>query len=69
MQSVIDLAPKALIGMEASLGSQWLARRLIEKGHDARIIPARLLKSCVKSNKTDSVGAAATAEAPTEPTM
>ncbi len=35
LQSVIDLAPKALIGMEACLGSQWLARKLVEKGRNA----------------------------------
>ena len=44
LQSFFDLAPKALIGMEACPGSQWLARKLIGKGHDARIIPARFVK-------------------------
>jgi transposase len=60
---------KALIGMEACPGSQWLARRLIEMGHDARIIPARFVKPYVKSNKTDTVDAAAIAEAVTRPIM
>ena len=69
LQSFFDLAPKALIGMEACPGSQWLARRLIEIGHDARIIPARFVKPYVKSNKTDTVDAAAIAEAVTRPTM
>ena len=44
LQSFFDLAPKVLIGMEACPGSQWLARKLIEKGHDARIIPARFVE-------------------------
>lgn len=69
LQSFFDLAPKALIGMEACPGSQWLARRLIEMGHDARIIPARFVKPYVKSNKTDTVDAAAIAEAVTRPAM
>jgi transposase len=69
LQSVFDLAPKALIGMEACPGSQWLARRLIEMGHDAQIIPARFVKPYVKSNKTDTVDAAAIAEAVTRPIM
>jgi transposase len=61
--------PKALIGMEACPGSQWLAWRLAAMGHDARIIPARFVKPYVKSNKTDTVDAAAIAEAVTRPTM
>lgn len=64
-----DMAPKALIGMEACPGSQWLARKLIEMGHDARIIPARFVKPYVKSNKSDTIDAAAIAEAVTRPTM
>lgn len=62
-----DAAPDALIGMEACPGSQWLARRLATMGHDARIIPARFVKPYVKLNKTDTVDAAAVAEAVTRP--
>lgn len=62
-------APEALIWMEACPGSQWFARKLIEMGHGARIIPARFVKPYVKSNKADMVGAAAIAEAVTGPTM
>ena len=69
LHSFFDLAPKALIGMEACPGSQWLARKLIGIGHDARIIPARFVKPYMKSNKTDTVDAAAIAEAVTKPTM
>ena len=69
LHSFFDVAPKVLIGMEACPGSQWLARRLIIMGHDARIIPARFVKPYVKSNKTDTVDAAAIAEAVTRPTM
>lgn len=36
LQSVFGLAPKALNGREACPGSQWLARKLIGMGHDAR---------------------------------
>lgn len=69
LMAFFDTAPKALIGMEACLGSQWLARRLVVMAHDARIIPARFVKPYVKSNKTDTVDAAAIAEAVTRPTM
>ncbi|MDP2082839.1 MAG: IS110 family transposase [Pseudotabrizicola sp.] len=64
-----EIAPSAVVGMEACPGSQWLARRLAAMGHDARIIPARFVKPYVKSNKTDTVDAAAIAEAVTRPTM
>lgn len=69
LTSFFEAAPKVLIGMEACPGSQWLARRLAAMGHDARIIPARFVKPYVKSNKTDTVDAAAIAEAVTRPTM
>ena len=69
LMAFLEAAPKVLIGMEACPGSQWLARRLTAMGHDARIIPARFVKPYVKSNKTDTVDAAAIAEAVTRPTM
>jgi len=69
LMAFFDAAPKVLIGMEACPGSQWLARRLVAIGHVARIIPARFVKPYVKSNKTDTVDAAAIAEAVTRPTM
>lgn len=69
LMSFFEVAPKVLVGMEACPGSQWLARRLIAMGHDARIIPARFVKPYVKSNKTDIIDAAAIAEAVTRPTM
>lgn len=69
LMAFFEAAPKVLIGMEACPGSQWLARRLVAMGHDARIIPARFVKPYVKSNKTDTVDAAAIAEAVTRPTM
>ena len=61
--------PRALIGMEACPGSQWLARKLESLGHDVRIIPAQFVKPYVKSNKNDTIDAAAIAEAVTRPTM
>jgi transposase len=62
-------ADRAVIGMEACAGSQWLARKLYAIGHDARIIPAKFVKPYVKSNKSDTIDAEAIAEAVTRPTM
>lgn len=61
--------PRALVGMEACPGSQWLARKLQALGHDVRIVPAQFVKPYVKSNKNDIIDAAAIAEAITRPTM
>lgn len=58
-------APRTLIGMEACPGSQWLTRKLVDLGHDARIIPAQFVKPYVKSNKNDTNDA----EAVSRPTM
>ena len=64
-----EAAGPVLIGMEACAGSQWLARKLIALGHDAKIIPAKFVKAYVKSNKSDTIDAEAIAEAVTRPTM
>lgn len=64
-----EAAQAAVIGMEACPGSQWLARKLIDQGHDAKIIPAKFVKPYVKSNKSDTIDAEAIAEAVTRPTM
>lgn len=61
--------PRSLIGMEACPGSQWLARKLQALGHQVRIVPAQFVKPYVKSNKNDTIDAAAIAEAITRPTM
>lgn len=55
LMALFETAPKALVGMEACPGSQWLARRRTMMGHDTRIIPARFVKPYIKSNKTDMV--------------
>jgi transposase len=64
-----ERAERAIVGMEACPGSQWLARKLRTMGHTTRIIPAQFVKPYVKSNKNDTIDAAAIAEAVTRPTM
>jgi transposase len=64
-----ERAEPALVGMEACPGPQWLARKLQVLGHKVRIIPAQFVKPYVKSNKNDTIDAAAIAEAVTRPTM
>jgi transposase len=62
-------AAPAIVGMEACPGSQWLARKLQAMGHSVRVVPAQFVKPYVKSNKNDTIDAAAIAEAVSRPTM
>jgi transposase len=64
-----ERASRSVVGMEACPGSQWFARKLQAMGHTVRIIPAQFVKPYVKSNKNDTIDAAAIAEAVTRPTM
>jgi transposase len=64
-----ELAKPAIVGMEACPGSQWLARKISALGHKVRIVAAQFVKPYVKSNKNDTIDAAAIAEAITRPTM
>jgi transposase len=64
-----ERADTTVVGMEACPGSQWLAWKLKQMGHDARIIPAQFVKPFVKSNKNDIIDAEAIAEAATRPNM
>jgi transposase len=61
--------PRALIGMEACPGSNYLAREIGGLGHDVRLIPAQYVKPFLKTNKNDYLDAEAIAEAVTRPTM
>lgn len=69
LDAFFQLAKPAVIGVEACPGSQWIARRLSQFGHVVKIIPAQFVKPYVKSNKNDTIDAAAIAEAVTRPTM
>lgn len=60
-----EQASRAIVGMEACSGSQWLARNLEAMGPRVRIVPAQFVKPYVKSQKNDTIDA----EAVTRPTM
>jgi len=42
-----------IVGMEACGGSQHWARRLIELGHEVRLLPAKMVRPFVPGNKSD----------------
>ena len=61
--------PQCLIGMEACLGSQHLARAFQRSGHDVRLIAPKFIKTNEKSQKNVFKDAEAIAEAVSRPTM
>jgi transposase len=61
--------PACRIGMEACASAQYWARRLLELGHDVRLIAAQFVKPFVKSQKNDFNDAEAIAEALCRPSM
>src|SRR4030095_2333240 len=63
-----NLSP-CLIGMEACVGAHHLSRKLQALGHDARLMPAKYVRSYSKGQKNDFRDAEAIAEAVQRPTM
>ena len=68
MERLVNV-PKCLIGMEAGAGAHHIARRLIEMGHEVRLIPAQYVKPFLKGHKNDYRDAEAIIEAVQRPTM
>jgi transposase len=67
--SFFEKLPPSLVGMEACCGAHWLARELVQLGHEARLIPAQYVRPYVKSQKNDTIDAEAIAEAVARPGM
>ena len=53
MEHFANRAP-CLVGMEACGGAQHWARRLLELGHDVRLLPAKIVRPFVSGNKNDT---------------
>jgi transposase len=58
LQYFANRAP-CMIGMEACGGSQHWARRLMEMGHQVKLMPAKFVKAFVMGNKNDMADARA----------
>lgn len=58
-----------VVGMEACVGSHWLAQALTQQGHNVRLLPPQYVRPYVKTNKNDFVDAEAIAEAVQRPSM
>jgi transposase len=61
--------PACVVGMEACGTAHHWGRKLLEVGHDVKLMPPAYVKPYVKRGKTDAADAEAIAEAVTRPTM
>jgi transposase len=61
--------PACLIGMEACGGAHHWARKLIELGHEVKLMSPEFVKPYVKTNKSDRNDAEGICEAVTRPSM
>ncbi len=55
--------------MEACAGAHFMARRIADLGHNAKLISPQFVRPFVKSNKNDFVDAEAICEAASRPSM
>ncbi len=58
-----------LVGMEACASAHFIARTLVEMGHDARLMAAQFVKPYLRAQKNDFLDAEAIAEAVQRPRM
>jgi transposase len=68
MERLVNV-PRCLVGMEAGAGAHHIAPRLIEMGHEVRLMPAQYVKPFLKGHKNDYRAAEAITEAVQRPTM
>lgn len=59
----------SLVGMEACASAHFIARTLVELGHDARLMPAQFVKPYLGTQKNDFLDAEAIAEAVQRPRL
>ncbi len=61
--------PSATVVMEACAGAHFMARRINDLGHEAKLISPQFVRPFVKSNKNDFIDAEAICEAASRPSM
>ncbi len=61
--------PSTTFVMEACAGTHFMARRIADLGHEAKLISPQFVRPFVKSNKNDFVDAEAIYEAASRPSM
>lgn len=61
--------PSATVVMEACAGAHFMARRINDLGHEAKLISPQFVRPFIKSNKNDFIDAETICEAASRPSM
>ncbi|WP_438320199.1 IS110 family transposase (plasmid) [Edwardsiella tarda] len=69
LMQFLATCPSAVVVMEACAGAHFMARRISDIGHEAKLISPQFVRPFVKSNKNDFVDAEAICEAASRPSM
>ncbi len=69
MLNFFQSIPPCLVGIEACATAHYRARKLIEFGHEVKLMPPAYVKAYVKRNKNDPADAEAICEAVTRLSM
>ncbi|AOJ03637.1 transposase [Burkholderia mayonis] len=69
MFTLLANVPSCTVVMEACAGAHWVARRIQELGHHAKLISPQFVKPFVQGNKNDFADAQAICEAASRPSM
>ncbi len=68
MEFLADYSPATVV-MEVCAGAHFMARRIADLGHEAKLISPQFVRPFVKSNKNYFIDAAALCEAASRPSM
>ncbi|WP_416777613.1 IS110 family transposase [Xenorhabdus budapestensis] len=68
MEFLADCSPATVV-MEACAGAHFMARRIADLGHEAKLISPQFVRPFVKSDKNDFIDAEAICEAASRPSM
>lgn len=69
LMQFLATCPSSTVVMESCAGAHFMARRISDIGHEAKLISPQFVRPFVKSNKNDFVDAEAICEAASRPSM
>lgn len=69
LMQFLATCPSSVVVMEACAGAHFMARRISDIGHEAKLISPQFVRPFVKSNKNDFIDAEAICEAASRPSM
>lgn len=69
LMQFLATCPSSVVVMEACAGAHFMARRISDIAHEAKLISPQFVRPFVKSNKNDFIDAEAICEAASRPSM